>query len=209
MFLSSRCSFRADVPFEPMFLSNRCSFRTDVPFKLMFLSTTSWWMWFFHSAESFFCTSHLSVPWRWHTSSTQHDCPHAWMVHSNWKATNTILSVASHEVKCICGQKLVNCTKTENQQETICRHSLFTLKYIMSNCTPNLWMVKTNPSLPPGWMKLVAGTLQIGEDGAIGGNLFETVQPLTKGCLQCSMVRIMTRNLTYKSCCAVPSCRSK
>ena len=30
------------------------------------------------------------------------------------------------------------------------------------DCTPNLWMVKTNPSLAPGWMKLVAGTLQIG-----------------------------------------------
>ena len=55
-------------------------------------------------------------------------------------------------------------------------------------------MEKTNPSLPPGRMKLVVtGTLQIGENGAIGGNLFETVQPLTKGCLQCSMVRIMTR----------------
>ena len=84
-------------------------------------------------------------------------------------------------------------------------------------------MVKTNPSLPPGRMKLVvagtlqigedgaigeegcvvAGTLQIGEDRAIGGNLFETVQSLTKGCLQCSLVIFTTRNLTYKSCCAV------
>ena len=34
-------------------------------------------------------------------------------------------------------------------------------------------MVKTNPSLAPGWMKVVTGTLQIEDDGAIGENLFE------------------------------------